>query len=79
MKTVNVHEAKTHLSRLLEEVEAGQEVIIARGGRPVARLSPLPSTRPPRVLGRLAGRYTVPADWDAPLPPEVIAAFDGPA
>jgi prevent-host-death family protein len=79
MKTVNVHEAKTHLSRLLEEVEAGHEVVIARGGRPVARLAPLPSARPPRVLGRLAGRYAVPDDWDAPLPPEVIAAFDGQA
>ncbi|HNU12080.1 MAG TPA: type II toxin-antitoxin system prevent-host-death family antitoxin [Rubrivivax sp.] len=78
MKTVNVHEAKTHLSRLLEEVEAGQEVVIARGGRPVARLTSLPNARPQRVLGRLAGRHAVPADWDAPLPAEVIAAFNGP-
>lgn len=79
MKTVNVHEAKTHLSRLLEEVEAGQEVIIARAGHPVARLTPLPVERPPRQLGRLAGRYTVPEDWDAPLPPEEIARFEGKA
>ena len=77
MKTVNVHEAKTHLSRLLEEVEAGQEVVIARAGRPVARLMPLASQRPPRRLGILAGRYAVPEDWDAPLPPEAISAFSG--
>jgi prevent-host-death family protein len=77
MKTVNVHEAKTHLSRLLEEVEAGQEVVIARAGRPVARLLPLAPARPPRRLGILAGRYAVPDDWDAPLPPEAIAGFSG--
>lgn len=80
MKTVNVHEAKTHLSRLLEEVEAGQEVVIARAGRPVARLMPLPLVRPQRPqrrLGILAGRYAVPDDWDAPLPDEVIAGFEG--
>jgi prevent-host-death family protein len=79
MKTVNVHEAKTHLSRLLEEVEAGQEVVIARAGRPVARLTALQPARPPRRLGILAGRYTVPEDWDTPLPPDVIAHFGGDA
>lgn len=77
MKTVNVHEAKTHLSRLLEEVEAGQEVVIARAGRPVARLTALLPARPPRQLGALAGLHAVPEDWDAPLPAEVIARFGG--
>jgi len=77
MKTVNVHEAKTHLSRLLDEVQAGQEVVIARAGRPVARLVPLAPERPPRRLGILAGRYAVPDDWDAPLPPEATAGFGG--
>ena len=77
MRTVNVHEAKTHLSRLLEEVEAGQEVLIARAGRPVARLLPLAPQRSPRRLGILAGRYAVPEDWDAFLPLEVIADFSG--
>jgi prevent-host-death family protein len=77
MRTVNVHEAKTHLSRLLEEVEAGHEVVIARAGRPVARLTPLQPTRPPRQLGILAGRFVVPDDWDAPLPADVMAAFGG--
>ena len=79
MKTVNVHEAKTHLSRLLEEVEAGQDVVIARAGRPVARLTALQPARPSRQLGALAGLYTVPDDWDAPLPAQVIAQFDGAA
>ena len=51
MATVNVHEAKTHLSRLLERVRAGEEIIIARAGKPCARLAPLVPT-PPRVLGR---------------------------
>jgi prevent-host-death family protein len=77
MKTVNVHEAKTHLSRLLEEVEAGQEVVIARAGRPVARLTALLPERPPRQLGILAGRYSVPEDWDVPLPADVIDRFGG--
>ncbi len=77
MKTVNVHEAKTHLSRLLEQVEAGQEIVIARAGRPVARLVPLAPERPPRRLGILAGRYSAPADWDAPLPPDVVDSFGG--
>lgn len=79
MKTVNVHEAKTHLSRLLEEVEAGQDVVIARAGRPVARLTALQPARPPRQLGALIGVYTVPDDWDAPLPADVIARFGGAA
>jgi prevent-host-death family protein len=79
MKIVNVHEAKTHLSRLLEEVAAGQEVVIARAGRPVARLTALQPTRPPRQLGALAGLYTVPEDWDAPLPADLIARFGGDA
>ncbi len=74
MRVVNVHQAKTHLSRLIEEVEKGDEVVIARAGRPVARLVPL---RPIKRLGLLEGRLTVPEDFDAPLPEEIIAAFEG--
>lgn len=74
-KTVNVHEAKTHLSKLLERVEAGDEVIIARAGRPVARL--MPFARPgKRTLGLDAGRGSVASDFDAPLPDEVLADFE---
>lgn len=77
MRTVNVHEAKTHLSQLLEAVEAGEEVVIARAGKPVARLTPL--RRVKRRLGALEGRFDVPSNWDEPLPEDVLATFtDGP-
>lgn len=73
--TVNVHEAKTHLSKLLERVEAGEEVIIARAGQPVARL--IAFARPgKRALGLDAGQGFIAPDFDAPLPDEVIADFE---
>ncbi len=75
MTEVGVHEAKTHLSRLLRRVAAGEEVVIARGGRPVARLVPVETARP-RELGRDRGVFTVPEDFDAPLPAEVLRNFE---
>ena len=75
MTTVNVHEAKTQLSKLIEAVEAGEEIIIARAGKPVARLMPLEAAKPRRRLGLLAGRLSVPDDFDAPLPDDVLASF----
>lgn len=75
MTEVNVHDAKTHLSRLLRRVAAGEEIVIARAGRPVARLVPVESVRR-RELGRDRGAFTVPADFDAPLPEEVVRAFE---
>ncbi len=72
-----MHEAKTQLSRLIEEVEAGGEVIVARAGKPVARLSPIRGKRRRRRLGLLDGKFKIPADFDAPLPDEVLAAFHG--
>ncbi|MBP0447262.1 type II toxin-antitoxin system Phd/YefM family antitoxin [Roseomonas sp. SSH11] len=79
METVNIHAAKTQLSRLVDAAAAGQEVVIARAGRPVARLVPLasPVTKPRRVLGALAARPRVPADFDAPLPDAVLDTFEG--
>ena len=79
METVNIHAAKTHLSRLVDAAAAGQEIVIARAGRPVARLVPLalPIETPRRVLGALAGRLHVPEDLDAPLPGDVLRAFEG--
>ena len=74
---VNVHEAKTHLSRILEEVAAGAEVVIAKAGKPVARLVPIEPVTRPKFLGLLRGRISVPDDFDAPLPPEVLAEFEG--
>jgi prevent-host-death family protein len=78
MGTVNIHAAKTQLSRLVDAAAAGQEIVIARAGKPVAKLVPLEGTgtKPHRVLGALAGRLRVPADFDAPLPAEVLDTFE---
>lgn len=75
MTTVNVHEAKTHLSRLLARVERGEEIQVARNGRPIARLVPVVAAE--RKPGRLRGRFRVRADFDEPLADEVLAAFEG--
>ena len=75
MKRVNIHEAKTHLSRLIEQVAAGNEVIIARNGTPVARLLPVASRLLPRRPGQWRGRVRIGPDFDAPLPPDVAAGF----
>lgn len=76
---VNVHEAKTHLSKLLDRVHSGEEIIIAKAGKPYARLMPLATSRSePRVLGRFAG--VLPALDDAaffdPLPEEELREWD---
>jgi prevent-host-death family protein len=68
MRKVNIHEAKTHLSRLVELARAGEEIILTRAGKPVARLVPLSRPRRRRKLGLLRGRFTVPDDFDEPLP-----------
>ncbi|MFL5727385.1 MAG: type II toxin-antitoxin system Phd/YefM family antitoxin [Chloroflexota bacterium] len=77
-KAVNVHDAKTHLSRLLERVEAGEEITLARAGRPVARLVPYRRTAEPRVPGLLKGRIQLSDDWDAPEVNAAIAALFDP-
>lgn len=74
--TVNIHDAKTHLSRLIEQVEKGEEVVIARSGRPVARLVPLREPSGPRMPGAWRGRVTIADDFDE-LPAELAAAFAG--
>ncbi len=77
--TVNIFEAKTHLSKLIAKVEQGEEVIIARAGKPVARLTNLKPEKKPIVFGLLKGKLHVADDFDAPLPPEILAEFeDGP-
>jgi prevent-host-death family protein len=75
MTTVNVHEAKTHLSRLLARVEAGEEVLIARAGRPIARLVPARKARGRREPGRFVGKGRIADDFNSALPPEVLAGF----
>ena len=75
MVEVNVHEAKTHLSRLLARVATGEEVLISRAGRPVARLVPVEKARRRRVPGRDRGKGWIADDFDAPLPRHVLALF----
>lgn len=76
MAQVNVHDAKTHLSSLLARVEAGEEIIIARAGTPIARLSPVgvPEARA-RHFGQDEGLFVVPDDLDEPLPDEILQGF----
>ncbi|RFU20746.1 type II toxin-antitoxin system Phd/YefM family antitoxin [Geodermatophilus marinus] len=76
VRTVNVHEAKTHLSRLLEAVEAGEDVVIARSGKPVARLVLVSVAREPRQPGAWRGRGYLADDFDE-TPESVLAAFRG--
>ncbi len=75
MTTVNTHEAKTHLSRLLKRVAAGEEIIIAKAGKAVARLVPLESDHHEREMGFAAGELVIAEDFDAPLPSEILEAF----
>lgn len=78
MTIINIHAAKTHLSRLVEEAAAGEEIIIAKAGKPLAKLAPLdqPQKRK-RKLGLLAGRAVIPPGFDDPLPDEILDAFEG--
>ena len=72
-----MHEAKTHLSRLLDRVQKGEEIVITKAGRPVARLGPLVRGGTKRRLGLLDGKFRIPDDFNRPLPDAVIAAFEG--
>jgi len=74
---VNVHQAKTHLSRLLRRVAEGEEITIARAGVPVARLVAVEPAKNVRPLNMDRGRVWVADDFDAPLPPDLLAAFEG--
>lgn len=76
MGTVNIHEAKTHFSKLIERALAGEEVTIARAGRPVARLVPLPPRVARRSPGSARGLIEVGEDFDAPLPEDVQRALE---
>lgn len=76
MLVVNVHEARTHLSRLLERVAAGEEVVIAMAGKPVARLVPFEAKTGARPLGLYAGQIEVADDFDAPLPDDAMEGLE---
>jgi prevent-host-death family protein len=75
MKSVNIHEAKTHLSRLVERVEAGEQFIIAKAGRPAALLVPINPARKPVKIGGLKAPIRVPDDFDTMLEEEIAALF----
>lgn len=77
MRQINIHEAKTHLSRLVEDAAGGDEIIIAKAGKPVARLVGIDPARTPRIRGLLKGKVWIADDFDAPLPEDVIASFEG--
>jgi prevent-host-death family protein len=75
-RIVNVHEAKTHLSKIIDEVASGREVIIAKAGKPVARLMPLAKAAKAKRLGLLRGKVRVPEDFNQPLSDEELALFE---
>ena len=75
-KPVNIHDAKTHFSRLVERAAKGEEIVIARAGRPLARLMPLASPTRPRRPGLLKGRIRISKNFDAPLPRNIARAFE---
>ena len=77
MEQVNIYEAKTHFSKYVEQAESGQDVIIARGGKQVARLTSITSKKNPVRFGVLKGRVRVAVDFDEALPDEVLAGFEG--
>ena len=75
MDLVNVHYAKTHLSRVLDRVAAGEEILLGKNGKPVAKLVPVEAVA--RRPGRLKGKIKIAADFDAPLPKDITKAFGG--
>lgn len=77
MQTVNIHEAKTNFSRLVDAAAGGEEIVIAKAGKPAARLVPITQTKIQRRFGGLKGKVRISEDFDAPLPDDVIAAFEG--
>jgi prevent-host-death family protein len=78
-KTVNLYDAKTHLSELVERAADGEEIIIAKSGKPRARLMPLAASSKLRKAGDLKGKIWIADDFDADLPEDLLAAFEGDA
>lgn len=76
MRIVNIYEAKTHFSKLVDAVSHGNEILIASAGKPVAKLIPI-SKKPKRKFGVLKGKIKIAKDFDAPLPEQIVADFEG--
>jgi prevent-host-death family protein len=77
MEQVNIHEAKTNLSRLVDQVAAGAEIVIAKAGKPLAKLVPYEPRKPKRTPGLMKGKIRIAKDFDAPLPDDLLDAFEG--
>jgi len=77
MDSINMHDAKSQLSRLVDRAAAGEEILIAKAGKPVARLMPLAEAKPKRVLGLGKGLFTLPDGFDDPLADDILDMFEG--
>jgi prevent-host-death family protein len=77
MTQINIHEAKTHLSQLLSRAMLGEDIIIAKAGKPIVRLVPVEEPIEDRILGQDEGLFTIPEDFNAPLPEDILSAFEG--
>ncbi|MBL8288339.1 MAG: type II toxin-antitoxin system Phd/YefM family antitoxin [Rubrivivax sp.] len=77
METVNIYDAKTRLSQLVDRAAAGEDVVVSRNGKPLVRITRLEAAKRRVRFGVLKGKLRVAADFDAPLPPEVLATFEG--
>jgi prevent-host-death family protein len=77
MTIVNIHQAKTHFSKLVDAVMLGEEIIIAKAGKPAVKLVPILTAKPIRKPGALKGKIKISKNFDAPLPDEILDAFEG--
>jgi prevent-host-death family protein len=77
METINIYQAKTQLSKLVDRAAQGEDIVIARNGKPVARLTALKPEKLPLRFGLLKGKIWIADDFDAPLPEEILASFEG--
>lgn len=77
MESVNIYDAKTRLSQLVDKAAAGEDVVVSRNGKPLVRITRLEVPKRRIKFGLLKGKLTVPVDFDAPLPDEVVAGFEG--
>ena len=77
METVNIYDAKTRLSQLVDKVVSGEDVIVSRNGKPLVRITRLESTKRPIRFGVLKGKVKIARDFDAPLHPSVLDGFEG--
>lgn len=77
MEPVNIYDAKTRLSQLVDLAASGEDVVVSRNGKPLVRITRLENTKRRITLGVLKGRLTVPDDFDAPLPGDVLDGFEG--